>query len=54
MNNEIVFYSEDTGDLRAAGGDGAGWYFWVEPEAYLAGPFGTREEAQEAMNNQEE
>ena len=38
-------------DPQASGWDGPGWYFWewFEP-GELAGPFGTREEAQECMD----
>lgn len=35
-------------DLLCAGYDGDGWYFWENPAVgHLAGPFATKEEAEE-------
>lgn len=50
--SEHVYCYEDkdiTEDLKAAGYDGPGWYFWDETGAHCHGPFSTREESKENL-----
>lgn len=41
--------SAEAQDLKNAGWDGPGWYFWDETQAHCHGPFGNRDEANAAL-----
>jgi hypothetical protein len=48
---QVYFSKEELGpDSDLYGWDGPGWYFW-ESEAWIHGPFSTREKAAEAMRH---
>lgn len=48
---EVIWAKESLGpDCDLYGWDGPGWYFW-ESEAWIHGPFNTKEEAEAAMRN---
>ena len=49
MSSDVYYITAMDHEARAAGWYGPGWYFWDETGAYCHGPFGSREEAEEAL-----